>query len=203
MEIIRQKEQCFDRYIVSGHWPVSLYDGKIQRHDPIIDDQTHIISIDGGCGLKEDGQLNLLIFPELDCNPCDIGFITYDGFPTVTALEEQVESTDPFNLRYTDDPILKITALEDEWVEVEHSKTGHRIPTARKYLCHCPNDLSIGDTAKADSLYRLPFKRTSQRQTFSPGQNSERPACQERRHCWLVSRKIQEIAQKPSSADGF
>ena len=54
------------KYVVVGHWPVTLYNAHIPGAAPIIDRDTHIISIDGGCVLKADGQLNALIIPAED-----------------------------------------------------------------------------------------------------------------------------------------
>lgn len=51
------------KYVVVGHWPVTLYDPRIPSAAPIVDRARHIISIDGGCVLKLDGQLNALIIP--------------------------------------------------------------------------------------------------------------------------------------------
>ena len=52
------------KYVVVGHWPVTLYDPRIPSAAPIVDRARHIISIDGGCVLKLDGRLNALIIPE-------------------------------------------------------------------------------------------------------------------------------------------
>ena len=56
--------RSFEKYCIVGHWPVTLYDPQIQNARPIIDRQRRVISIDGGCMLKLDGQLNALILPE-------------------------------------------------------------------------------------------------------------------------------------------
>lgn len=52
----------FPKYCVVGHWPVTLYRTGIPLLHPIIDGKQEIISIDGGCVLKSDGQLNALVF---------------------------------------------------------------------------------------------------------------------------------------------
>lgn len=49
--------------MVVGHWPVTLYHSHIPSAAPIILRHRKIISIDGGCALKADGQLNALILP--------------------------------------------------------------------------------------------------------------------------------------------
>ncbi len=53
----------FRRWVIAGHTPVTLYREDIPSATPIIDRCRHIVSIDGGCNLKLDGQLNALILP--------------------------------------------------------------------------------------------------------------------------------------------
>ena len=50
----------FDQYVVVGHWPVVLYGQQIAQSNPIINTGQRIITIDGGGGVKTDGQLRLL-----------------------------------------------------------------------------------------------------------------------------------------------
>ena len=51
----------FDKWVVVGHWPVVLYGKDRVRANPIVDREKKIVSIDGGCVLKDDGQLNAFI----------------------------------------------------------------------------------------------------------------------------------------------
>ena len=69
----------FDKWVIVGHWPVQLYGGDVCCANPIIDRDSHIISIDGGCVLKDDGQLNALVIPHDGSD--DFGLIAYDPFP--------------------------------------------------------------------------------------------------------------------------
>ena len=55
---------AFDKWVIVGHWPVTLYRPDIQSAAPILLPGRRIASIDGGCVLKKDGQLNALILPE-------------------------------------------------------------------------------------------------------------------------------------------
>ncbi|MBP3521209.1 MAG: metallophosphoesterase, partial [Oscillospiraceae bacterium] len=88
----------FRRWVIVGHWPVTLYRTDIPSAAPIIDREKHIISIDGGCVLKWDGQLNALILPEKPDG--EFSWVSYDGFPELTALDPQETNPDPFNIRY-------------------------------------------------------------------------------------------------------
>ena len=88
----------FRRWVIVGHWPVTLYRTDIPSAAPIIDREKHIISIDGGCVLKWDGQLNALILPETPSG--EFSWVSYDGFPELTALDPQKPDPDPINIRY-------------------------------------------------------------------------------------------------------
>lgn len=51
----------FDKTVFVGHWPVVLYDGAVCCANPIFDRERHIVSLDGGCGVKHGAQLNAVL----------------------------------------------------------------------------------------------------------------------------------------------
>lgn len=114
----------FDKYVVVGHWPVTLYNDKIPCANPIINENQKIISIDGGCGLKLDGQLNVLIIPSIDSK--EITYDFYDDFPVAYAQTLQEESAASINVRYIDNEI-KILEKGEEFSLAEHKSSGHRL----------------------------------------------------------------------------
>ena len=62
-----------NKLLIVGHYPVSAYYHQISSFNPVIDLKRNIISIDGGYSVKDDGQLNLLIFKdENDRSPIHI-----------------------------------------------------------------------------------------------------------------------------------
>ena len=77
----------FQKYVVAGHWPTVLYSKTYPRYDPIIDRDRHIVLLDGACGVKNEGQLNMLSLP--DCQSGDFTLYTWDHLPTITALDHQ------------------------------------------------------------------------------------------------------------------
>ena len=139
----------FTKYVVVGHWPVTLYNDKIASLNPIINTKQKIISIDGGCGLKRDGQLNALIIPHRDSE--EIAFEAYDDFPVAIAQTPQEESAGSINIRYTDN---KITVLEkgEEFSFAEHKSSGYRLWIHNDYI------YSFDENAKCDDYtdYRVP-----------------------------------------------
>ncbi len=101
----------FHKYIVVGHWPVLLYCPRIPCADPIIDRQRRIISLDGGMGLKENGQLNLLIADDYRAESFSI--LSWDGLPPITALDDQAAPADSFYLHWAREPVT-VTPLMQE-----------------------------------------------------------------------------------------
>ena len=119
-----EKGLSFQKYVIVGHWPVTLYDDKIPSANPIVSRDQKIISIDGGCGLKRDGQLNMLILPAIRTR--DFAFADYDEFPVAIALTPQEQSDHSFYIRYTDHDIT-VLKREVEFSYAQHDSTGYRM----------------------------------------------------------------------------
>ena len=94
----RGQGHSFSKYVIVGHWPVTLYNPKIPSAAPLFDWERKIISIDGGCVLKADGQLNALILPSEESE--DFSWQAYDGLEVYTALDRQEPSDDSINIRW-------------------------------------------------------------------------------------------------------
>lgn len=114
----------FQKWVVVGHWPVTLYNPHIQRSAPLIDDQRHIASIDGGCVLKADGQLNALIIPDIGGDK--LLYTWYDGLPTATALDGQEASPDPLNIRWSDS-VVEVLREEGDCALIRHPPSGREL----------------------------------------------------------------------------
>lgn len=121
----------FRKWVVVGHWPVTLYDPHIQCSTPILDRERHIASIDGGCVLKLDGQLNALIIP--DVYGWEMDFTWYDGLPAATALDPQAASPDPINIRWSDSEV-EVLAEEGDCVLIRHPATGRELWLPRDFV---------------------------------------------------------------------
>lgn len=141
---------AFEKYIVVGHYPTTLYDDKIACCNPKTDTERKIIAIDGGCGIKEYGQLNLLIIPDIDADISANTFICADELPTAAALDSQKPSADSVNIRWTDN---KIETLEkrDGFRFIRHLSTGHKLWIPDGYVYS-------DDRARDYSDYMLPVE---------------------------------------------
>ena len=139
----------FQRWVIAGHTPVTLYRGDIPSADPIIDEESHIISIDGGCTLKVDGQLNALRLPD---HPVE-GFsvVSYDGFPVVTALEGQAPSETSVNIRWGHSA-LEVLERGEEFSRCRHVESGRELDVLNEYLRFDGEGVTCEDSTD----YRLP-----------------------------------------------
>ena len=139
----REHHHRFTHTVVCGHWPTSLYSDSIACQNPIIDPQTNTIAIDGGCGLKKEGQLNLLILPSIDCKLSEISYLSYDGLPTITALEQQAASEDSVHIHWGD-TAGKVVEIGAELFLVEHLRTGKQFWMPKEDLYNYQEPLVVG-----------------------------------------------------------
>ena len=99
----------FQKTVVVGHWPVTLYSPSFPNAAPLYKADQNILSIDGGCGIKKEGQINLLVFPFFGSKEYEL--FTWDGLPTVKALDAQDSSNDFGYIRWGDD---EVSVLEND-----------------------------------------------------------------------------------------
>lgn len=121
----------FQKWVVVGHWPVTLYDPHIPMARPLIDRERHIASIDGGCVLKVDGQLNALIIPDIFGD--ELTYEAYDGLPVVVAEEDQAASPDPLNIRWSDSAV-EVLREEGDVCRCRHLSTGRELWILKEYI---------------------------------------------------------------------
>ena len=139
----------FDKWVIVGHWPVTLYHPDIQSAAPILLPGRRIASIDGGCVLKLDGQLNALILPQEDSQ--DFTWTAWDGLPTATALDGQEPSADPLNIRWGRSAV-EVLEKGGELSLCRHLETGRTLYILNQYLRTGPKGVWCEDSTD----YRLP-----------------------------------------------
>lgn len=115
----------FQKWVVTGHWPTSHYRGNISCSDPLVEEARHIMAIDGGCVLKEDGQLNALILP--DGNREEYEWVRYDHFPVAIAQTPQEESKEWFAIKYGDNWV-EVLDRQGTFTLCQHKSTGRVLP---------------------------------------------------------------------------
>ncbi len=123
--------RSFRKWVVVGHWPVTLYDPAIQRSAPLIDRDRRIASIDGGCVLKVGGQLNALLIPDVYGDRLD--YTWYDGLGQAEALDGQEPSADPLNIRWSDSAV-DVLREEGDCTLVRHQSSGRELWVPRDFV---------------------------------------------------------------------
>ena len=144
-----RKGYSFDKWVIVGHWPVTLYDPRIPSSAPIFTWDRRIISIDGACSLKIDGQLNALMLPSEESE--DFTWTAWDGLPTARALDGQEANTDPLNIRWGRSA-LELLEEGEELSLCRHRETGRELYILNAYLRQGPRGLECEDSTD----YRLP-----------------------------------------------
>ena len=123
--------RAFDKWVVVGHWPVMLYGTDTVCANPIIERERKIISIDGGCVLKDDGQLNALVIPYNGSE--DFGFEYYDPFPRRRVKSAQRGSEESVYIRWGDN-LVRILERGPEFSRCVHVRTGYELDILTKNL---------------------------------------------------------------------
>ena len=125
------RDWAFDKWLIVGHWPVMLYGSDTVCANPIINREKKIISIDGGCVLKDDGQLNCLIIPNKSSE--DFDFAAYDPFPVKTVLSSQQGGEKSYYIRWGDS-FVQVLNRGEEFSRCRHVRTGYEMDILTKYL---------------------------------------------------------------------
>ena len=125
------KGYSFDKWVIVGHYPVMLYGEDKVCANPIIERQRKIVSIDGACVLKDDGQLNALIIPSKDSE--DFSFTAYDSFPERRVLRDQAEGQRSYYIRWGDSQV-QVLDRGPEFSHCRHVRTGYEMDILTKYL---------------------------------------------------------------------
>ena len=139
----------FDKWVIVGHWPVTLYNPRIPSSAPLLLRDRKIISIDGACVLKVDGQLNALLLPSEESE--DFAWTAWDGLPVSRALDSQRASTDSLNIRWGRSA-LRLLEEGEELSLCRHLETGRELYILNEYLRQGPDGLECEDSTD----YRLP-----------------------------------------------
>ena len=120
-----------DKWCVVGHWPVTLYNGSIPCSNPLVDREKKIVSIDGGCSLKPDGQINLLDISRAKAG--EFSFTAWDGLEETTALDAQQPSEDSVNILWSENRV-EILERGTEFSRCRHTASGRTLDILNSYL---------------------------------------------------------------------
>ena len=146
-----EQELSFSRWVVTGHWPAFNYCHQIPCHNPIVNAPKRIIAIDGGCVIKDSGQLNAFLIEN-----GAFSFEAVDSLPPARIDKAQEERGGTLNITWNDRPI-EIVEQDGEFSTVRHIATGTLLTIPNTYLftesdggisgCSCGTDYFLPVTA--------------------------------------------------------
>lgn len=138
-DLFMRQEYCFDRWVIVGDMPSTLYN--MHRHDcnPIVDHQRHKMSIDGGCGLNVYGQLNMLCIQE-----GGFDFQYYDNLPKAVVQTPQQPSADSVQVTYLERKVALIQKGPRRSL-VRHVATGRELWVRNSWLRYRDGQWSVKD----------------------------------------------------------
>ena len=118
----------FDKWVITGHWPVAAYCHEIPCHNPIINEEKRIIAIDGGNVMAPDGQLNAFIIQ----NGC-FSHMSVDNLPVYTVKKTQRKSGGSINITWPDG-IVEIEKEDGEFCRIKHLRTGKTVTVPKSQI---------------------------------------------------------------------
>lgn len=146
-----EQGRTFRRWCIVGHTPVTLYHPHVPVSHPLVAEGQHIVSIDGGCGLQRDAQLNALVLPR---QPWEgFSWFACDGLPTAIALDAQAPSTQSVNVRWGHNQVEVLT-WGKELCRCRHLESGREVDVPADYLYAS----GAGYVCKESTDYRLPVQ---------------------------------------------
>ncbi len=155
----------FDKWVIVGHYPVVLYGRDIVCANPIVERERRIVSIDGGCVLKDDGQLNALVIPFEGSE--DFDFVAYDPFPVMTVGTAQAPGARSYYIRWGDNRV-RVLRRGEEFSLCRHVRTGYEMEILTKYL-YSDGEYTDCNDCTDDVLALAPGDRVSVIETCSRG----------------------------------
>lgn len=113
-----------DRPVMVGHWPATLYRAEHPDFSPLWDAEKRVLSIDGGLGVKPEGQLNAVVIPGGDFGRRE--YRALDELPVLRALDPQAGTENSLYIRWGDNRVER-GERRDEFTYVRHLRTGRAL----------------------------------------------------------------------------
>ncbi|MDR2822824.1 MAG: metallophosphoesterase [Acholeplasmatales bacterium] len=149
-----EKEYVYQKRVVVGHVPVSLYSADCVCNSPYYSASNNILAIDGGNVVHHGGQLNLIEFT----NDLKNSFVAYDAneYEKYKAIDPQKEK-DGIYIKY-DENIIKVIKVDDKFLNGIHLLSKKEITVDKKYVLEYKDSNTIA-MVKELSLFDLEVKK--------------------------------------------
>lgn len=151
-DFVRQGHVFRTKWCIVGHWPATLYRESFPCADPLVSAGQQIVSIDGGCVIKRDGQLNALRLPPVPAAG-RFTWTSYDALPTGRAETAQAPSEHPVYIRYGDNAV-RVLERGEEFCTCLHLSTGRKFDILTRDLWESKRGVFCEDSTD----YLLPVR---------------------------------------------
>ena len=121
------KDLAFDKYIITGHWPVNNYCHKVPCLNPIVNEEKRIVAIDGGT-INRGGQLNAFII-----RGGEFSFESVDLLPKYIVKKSQLKSGGTLNITWHD-RFVELVEQGEEFSVYRHTATGKTLSIANTFV---------------------------------------------------------------------
>ena len=127
------QEHQFNRTVVVGHMPVVLFNDKVSKCNPIFNHEKNILCIDGGNVIKKDGQLNAVIFEDVEQK--EMEFVCMDLLPKaiVCTTVNVPKNQDSINVRWSDGEV-EILKEQDEFAYCRHKSSNRKLWILKEFI---------------------------------------------------------------------
>lgn len=125
------KGVCFDKWLVVGHWPVALYRSDRYCHAPFVSEKQHILGIDGGFGVKRDGQVNLVELSPKGGQPKAV--YSADVLPKVVALDHQEPQAGTVFISWVTRQV-EVSERKGSFALIRHLHSGRQLWVSEAFL---------------------------------------------------------------------
>lgn len=107
-----EKDVRFEKLVICGHTPVINYHETAPSAMPYLDDDRNLFLIDGGCGVRKDGQLNALI-----CDDDSFRSVYVDDLPQGLVIDDVFDWTEeyPYSITERNREVVKRRRVKDGW----------------------------------------------------------------------------------------
>ncbi|MCL2565257.1 MAG: metallophosphoesterase [Defluviitaleaceae bacterium] len=116
-----EKGLKFDKYVITGHWSVVSYTHEIPCFNPVVNEESRIISIDGGHINIISGQLNAFVIQD-----GKFSFDYVDNSTTITVEKPQTAKGGSLNITWLD-RFVELVEEGEIFSTYKHLKTGKLI----------------------------------------------------------------------------
>lgn len=151
-DFLHQGHAFRSKWCVVGHWPATLYRENWPCANPLVSVRQQIVSIDGGCVIKRDGQLNALRLPPVP-DADRFTWTAYDALPTALARDAQAPSEHSLYIRYGDNAI-RVLERGEEFSTCLHLSTGRKLDVLTRDIWESKHGIFCEDSTN----YLLPVQ---------------------------------------------